>query len=92
MRITGCRRPTAPTLAESVIVDPTHGGLINLATNTPLPVYLASGPDMGSVDPRITNGIVQCGVNGVPDGCMKGHLVNPSPRVGFAWDPTGSGG
>ncbi len=36
-------------------------------------------------------GIVQCGVNGVPAGCMKGHLFNPAPRVGFAFDPFGDG-
>jgi len=37
------------------------------------------------------DGIVQCGVNGVPRGCLQGHLFNYAPRVGFAWDPTGSG-
>jgi hypothetical protein len=37
------------------------------------------------------DGIVQCGVNGVPRGCLEGHLFNYAPRVGFAWDPTGSG-
>jgi Carboxypeptidase regulatory-like domain len=37
------------------------------------------------------NGIVQCGVNGVPAGCMTGHLFNPAPRVGFAYDPKGNG-
>jgi len=37
------------------------------------------------------NGIVQCGVNGVPAGCMTGHLFNPAPRVGFAFDPFGDG-
>ena len=36
-------------------------------------------------------GLVQCGVNGSPAGCMTGHLFNPAPRVGFAWDPTGDG-
>ena len=30
------------------------------------------------------DGLVQCGVNGVPAGCMSGHLFNPAPRVGFA--------
>jgi len=25
------------------------------------------------------------------DGCLKGHLFNPAPRIGFAWDPTGNG-
>ena len=37
------------------------------------------------------NGMVQCGVNGVPVGCMKGHLFNPAPRIGFAYDPLGDG-
>jgi hypothetical protein len=40
----------------------------------------------------LPNGIVQCGVtSGVPAGCMKGHLFNPAPRIGFAWDPFGNG-
>ena len=37
------------------------------------------------------NGMVQCGVNGVPAGCMTGHLFNPAPRLGFAFDPKGDG-
>jgi hypothetical protein len=43
----------------------------------------------GSGDPF--NGMVQCGVNGVPAGCMTGHLFNPAPRLGFAFDPKGDG-
>ncbi len=43
----------------------------------------------GSGDPF--NGMVQCGVNGVPAGCMTGHLFNPAPRIGFAFDPKGDG-
>jgi hypothetical protein len=49
--------------------------------------------DNGS--PTVTdlpNGIVQCGVTpGVPVSCMKGHLFNPAPRIGFAYDPRGDG-
>ena len=37
------------------------------------------------------DGMVQCGVNRVPRGCLKGHLFNPAPRLGFAWDPRGNG-
>ena len=25
------------------------------------------------------------------DGCLKGHLFNPAPRIGFAFDPKGDG-
>jgi hypothetical protein len=39
----------------------------------------------------LTNGLVRCGYNGVPASCMSGHLVNPAPRIGFAWDPFGDG-
>ncbi len=52
--------------------------------------------DNGSVNNlfigTLPNGIVQCGVTaGVPDSCMKSHLFNPAPRIGFAWDPQGNG-
>ena len=52
---------------------------------TPIPLNL------NNLDPRITNGLVRCGVNGVPDGCMQGHYFNPAPRIGFAFDPRGDG-
>jgi len=36
-------------------------------------------------------GMVQCGSHGVPTGCVKSRLVNPAPRIGFAFDPKGDG-
>jgi hypothetical protein len=40
---------------------------------------------------KTLTGMVQCGKNGIPDGCMKGHIWNPAPRIGFAYDPFGDG-
>ena len=62
-------------------IDPGTGALIDPTTGTPLAI----------TDPRIYNGILQCGAPSVPRGCMKGHLFNPAPRIGFAWDPKGDG-
>ncbi len=80
------------SLAATTTIDTQTGGLAvagscdaNGTHCVPIPLNL------NSLDPRITNGLVRCGVNGVPDGCMTNHFVNPAPRVGFAWDPTGAG-
>jgi hypothetical protein len=37
------------------------------------------------------SGIVQCGTGTIPKGCMPGHIWNPAPRIGFAYDPFGDG-
>jgi hypothetical protein len=42
-------------------------------------------------DINTTTGMVRCGAPGVPPGCAKGHLFNPAPRIGFAFDPDGDG-
>ncbi len=72
-------------VASTVLVNPTTGQLVNSSTLQPIPI------DLNNLNPAITNGLVRCGVNGTPSGCMKGHVFNPAPRIGFAWDPTGSG-
>ena len=81
------------SLAAQTTVDTYFGYLAVAGTcdaygghcTMPIPTNLAN------LDPRITNGLVRCGVNGVPDGCMTSKLFNPAPRVGFAWDPKGNG-
>jgi len=76
--------------AQTVRVGgPGGSALINYPSGTPVTIN-QSDPSMG-LDPRITNGIIQCGTAGIPSSCMSGHLFNPAPRVGFAWDPTGAG-
>ena len=71
-------------------VDPVSGVLEdNSAGKAPVTFT----PNTFQLDPSIVSamGLVRCGVNGVPNGCMKGHLFNPAPRIGFAWDPKGDG-
>lgn len=48
----------------------------------------------GALVPGIGNqfdGLVTCGEGNEPASCLKGHLFNPAPRLGFAWDPNGHG-
>jgi hypothetical protein len=45
--------------------------------------------DLNHLSPILTNGLVECGKNGVPASCQASHIFNPAPRIGFAWDPTG---
>jgi len=71
-------------------VDPFSGVLLDkTASSSPVPY----NPSTFSLNPGVVSdlGLVQCGVSGTPSGCMKGHLFNPAPRVGFAWDPKGDG-
>ena len=41
--------------------------------------------------PLLYNGLVECGTTTVPNSCQTSHLVNPAPRLGFAWSPTADG-
>jgi Carboxypeptidase regulatory-like domain len=41
--------------------------------------------------PLYTNGVVPCGQDGTPKGCVNGAWLNFGPRLGFAYDISGSG-
>ena len=76
--------------ATRFAVDPIYGELLDkTAGSAPVPF----DPVNFSLDSGVINdlGLVRCGFSGTPASCMKGHLFNPAPRVGFAWDPWGDG-
>lgn len=82
-------------LSSEVSVDPNTGILQFPATST---TAVKNVPlDLSNLDPHLVNGVVRCGVdhyaNGqkVPKACMSGHMFNPAPRIGVAWDPFGNG-
>jgi hypothetical protein len=73
------------SLAGVITVDPTYGYLKYTGSGEPV-LADTNYPDLTTL-----NGLVECGVGGVPASCMTTHHVNPSPRVGFAWDVNGKG-
>jgi hypothetical protein len=91
----------SPTVASTVeifqppngVIDENGGYFVMKSNGQPLP-FNATDP-LSSLAPfatnPVTNGLVQCGKNGIPSSCMSSHLFNPAPRIGFAWDPKGDG-
>jgi Carboxypeptidase regulatory-like domain/TonB-dependent Receptor Plug Domain len=75
------------TLAATITVDPVAGNLETAKGHNPLP--LDPNNPLNGLNPAVTNGLVQCGKNGIPASCASSHIFNPAPRIGFAWDPRG---
>ncbi|MGC9994698.1 MAG: carboxypeptidase-like regulatory domain-containing protein [Terriglobia bacterium] len=49
-------------------------------------------PATGATPANYGNGLVECGHNGIPNGCqLRNTGGNIAPRLGFAWDPFGTG-
>jgi hypothetical protein len=66
-------------------VDPVYGELLYQGSTVVTSQFTSGSSIVQGL------GLVQCGQGGVPVSCMKGHLFNPAPRVGLAWDPQGNG-
>jgi hypothetical protein len=81
------------SVGASIYVDPNFGELVRTTGGggTGLGSLPTVPLNLGNLDPAITNGLVQCGKNGIPESCMGNRLFNPAPRIGLAWDPTGNG-
>lgn len=82
-------KTNALAVAPSLAAAPNVGQLIDPTTQKPITINQAN-PQAG-LDPRVLNGLQQCGTAGVPSSCMSGHLFNPAPRIGIAWDVFGDG-
>ncbi len=84
-----------PSAFKSASAPVIADGSTFMTDGTPIPggalVDPVSGQPLSMDDPRNFNGMVQCGAKGILSGCVKGHLFNPAPRLGFAWDPWGNG-
>jgi hypothetical protein len=80
-----------PSVAAGVFIDPTFGFLVRAESTATGNNVVAVPLNLNNPDPAITNGLVQCGKNGVPNSCMSSHIFNPMPRIGIAWDVFGTG-
>jgi hypothetical protein len=73
--------------AKAAVVN--NDGSIN-PTTTPAG-GLGTSPDPALPGQFYVNGIGQCGVGGIPKGCVNDAWKNFGPRIGFAYDISGSG-
>ena len=80
-----------PSIAAGVFLDPTFGFLVRSESAASGNSVVAVSSNLSNPDPSVVNGLVQCGVNGVPKSCMTSHNFNPMPRAGVAWDVFGTG-
>jgi hypothetical protein len=66
----------------------TAGALVPGVGNPLLGLVQCGGPGGTVTFNGFTNATIAGNSNA---GCLKGHLFNPAPRIGFAWDPRGKG-
>jgi Carboxypeptidase regulatory-like domain/TonB-dependent Receptor Plug Domain len=78
----------APVVDGDGSITGTAGALVPGVGNPLLGLVQCGGPG-GTVT---FNGFTSATIAGNSNaGCLNGHLFNPAPRIGFAWDPRGDG-
>ncbi len=86
--------PSAFVAANSPAIDAAGTGAFIAGPGNPFNGILQCGGKGGTTDipaPTLAT-FPQAVVGSSSDaGCLKGHLFNPAPRIGFAWDPKGDG-
>lgn len=84
--------PNAYDKATAPQLDPNTGALVNGIGNPFDGIVQCGGPGgTGDIPAAYLAAFPAASVGKTSDSCMKGHLFNPAPRLGFAFDPTGSG-
>jgi Carboxypeptidase regulatory-like domain len=78
--------PNLYSKADAAILNPG-----DQSVNSASPGLTTSPNPILSSLPLYTNGVVACGQDGTPKGCVNGAWLNFGPRLGFAYDLTGSG-
>lgn len=86
--------PTAFKAANEPTFNPADGSLAQNAGNTanPLNGVVQCGGAGGNLPLVAASLFPTVSIGSNPNaGCLKGHLFNPAPRFGFAFDPKGDG-
>jgi hypothetical protein len=76
------------------LYNPANAAILAQGNNTVSPSSPALGPSPNPIlagQQFYLNGIAICGINGVPNGCVNNSWANFGPRLGFAYDVTGTG-
>src|SRR5262249_55207795 len=77
----------------TALYDTNKKAVLNAGNNTISAASpgLGTSPDSALPGQFYVNGIGQCGVSGIPKGCVNDAWKNFGPRVGFAYDLKGDG-
>jgi hypothetical protein len=86
--------PSAFVTANEPTFNPADGSLMQNAGNTasPLNGFVQCGGSGGAFTLVPGSNFPTVNIGSASNaGCLKGHLFNPAPRIGFAFDPKGDG-